>query len=269
MEAADLVSLPSLNVDGLKELCRKYGLHVTGKKDELLARLRELGGAGAAPATPVKEKQEAKKEHDATPSKEHEPTTPANTLAAAATHKSPQKERTPPPDYASMTLDQLKAQCKAAVLPSTGKKDELVARLQKRDAQAEWSKFGGLAELAAPQLKVLALELGLDGRGTKAELFGRLKEHLLVLVTALSEEALREALQARGLDTGGSKADLAARLQQKLLEVDHQVRTVDFVPCSGVLPSLRTAVSDIRLWCARLRVFCHELLSLEAKLRRC
>ncbi len=96
--------------------------------------------------------------------------------------------------------------------------------MTKRDVEAVWAHYAGLGELAAPQLKELALSQGLDGKGSKPELATRLRDHLLALLTPLPVETLRAALADRGVDTAGTQPELAARLQQKLLEVDVRAR---------------------------------------------
>ncbi len=130
MDAADAASLPTLTVDGLKELCRKYGLPVSGKKDELLERLHKLGSSEAH-STPSKGHAATRA---ALPFRSRlfsadmpsgaaasNPATPANTPAQdAARKKSPDPAAAT--DYGALSLDALREQCKAAGLPSSGRK---------------------------------------------------------------------------------------------------------------------------------------------------
>tara|TARA_R110000765_G_scaffold418502_3_gene522023 strand:+ start:2545 stop:2931 length:387 start_codon:yes stop_codon:yes gene_type:complete len=56
---------------------------------------------------------------------------------AAKTDGNPFPEETKPTDYNSLTVEELRALCRAQDLPVTGKKAELVARLLEADAPSE------------------------------------------------------------------------------------------------------------------------------------
>jgi len=56
---------------------------------------------------------------------------------AAKTDGNPFPEETKPTDYNSLTVEELRALCRAQDLPVTGKKAELVARLMEADTPSE------------------------------------------------------------------------------------------------------------------------------------
>lgn len=123
-----------------------------------------------------------------------------------------------------MSVDQLKSACKEAGLKSTGKKEELVARLSGKARDVQWVRYNGVENLNSGDLKDFAVSVGLDGKGTKAIVLAAIAAKLVSELSALSEDVLRAALTDRSCDAQGSKDELVVRLQKKLFEVDEAAK---------------------------------------------
>ena len=109
--AADLSALKYIE---LRDMCKSKGLSTSGKKEELVARLSELAvpevvAEAIATATPAKAV--------ASPAKR----APTPVVDAAAAE--------PAADLSALKITELRDMCKSKGLSTSGKKEELIARL--------------------------------------------------------------------------------------------------------------------------------------------
>jgi hypothetical protein len=104
----------ALGIAKLREMCDSKGLSTSGKKEELVARLSEPAVAEIAD------------EHSTT-------ATPAKAAASPAkpapTHAADNVAAEPAVDFSALKIAELRDMCKSKGLSTSGKKEELVARL--------------------------------------------------------------------------------------------------------------------------------------------
>lgn len=110
--AASSGSASAMSVAELKAACNAKGLKVTGKKEDLIQRLQEADAAPAAPVTKAESKNSGGS------------------------------------DYSGMAVASLKALCVKAGLKVSGKKEDLIARLQENEGGGDDDE-----EAAPPPLK--------------------------------------------------------------------------------------------------------------------
>ena len=118
------------NIQGLKEKCRSYGLKISGKKSDLIERIRaHEAGEIVGDSLSIKDLKLKLKEKGLKVSGKKDE------LIARLQNSDNESEsddgETSPSEYKNMKLMELRLELKTRGLKSTGKKDELIARLEK------------------------------------------------------------------------------------------------------------------------------------------
>jgi SAP domain/LETM1-like protein len=194
--ANELEILDNMKAVQLKALCKERGLNVTGKKDDLIERLREH-------FTNVANGQD---------SQSHKDDLPVVDLR----------------DADNMKAAELKALCKERGLKVTGKKADLIERLREHftsvtDGQHSRSQKDDIDSMSEDGLRHALVARGLSGLGTKQELLIRYRQDIQML------KEMHEAAPPTGRDgylalsrvldeaakSGGVIADYLANMKAK------------------------------------------------------
>ncbi|TMW60217.1 hypothetical protein Poli38472_000259 [Pythium oligandrum] len=172
--------MEALTVQELKGLCQQRGLAVSGKKEELIERLRK--GASVAAAARTKDKKDVST-----------PTSSSAKMTDGVLF---------PADYDALTIPQLKDLCRERSVAVGGIKDDLVARLKGSDPRF----------MTIPQLKDRCRDSGLTVSGSKTELAERVMRVMGKSLLNKSLDELKDMCRQRGVSMTGRKEDLVDRL---------------------------------------------------------
>jgi pSer/pThr/pTyr-binding forkhead associated (FHA) protein len=189
------VDLSALKIAELRDMCKSKGLSTSGKKEELVARLSESAVAALEVATEASV--------TATPAKAAaSPAKPAPTPVTDAVAAEPEV------DLSALKIAELRDMCKSKGLSTSGKKEELVARLSESAVAAlevatEASVTATPAKAAASPAKPAPTPVN-DAVAAEPE----------VDLSALKIAELRDMCKSKGLSTSGKKEELVARLSE-------------------------------------------------------
>ena len=170
--------IEGLSYRELRATCKEHNLPANGKTDELKARLLELcSGSGVAMEDTNESDDDNMESESPSPAKrsaEEQPDDEPNSKKARVAEEI---------DYSSMTCPQLRALLDSRNIDSSGRKADLIARLETSDAAppSEEMEEEEEVELDWGQMKVVELRehckaRGLDTKGRKSELIARLEE---------------------------------------------------------------------------------------------
>ena len=172
--------IEGLSYRELRATCKEHNLPANGKTDELKARLLELcSGSGVAMEDTNESDDDNMESESPSPAKrsaEEQPDDEPNSKKARVAEEI---------DYSSMTCPQLRALLDSRNIDSSGRKADLIARLETSDAAPPSEEMEEEdeeeVELDWGQMKVVELRehckaRGLDIKGRKSELIARLEE---------------------------------------------------------------------------------------------
>jgi len=187
------VDYDSMTVPNLKAALKEQGLPVSGKKTELIERLKENSkdeykAETVDPIGEEKADEETSEEED-----EYE----AETVGPIE-----EETETTDVDYDSMTISDLKAALKEQGLPVSGKKTELIERLK------EDSKDKSKAETIDPIEEEKA-----DKETSEEETESKETKTTDVDYDSMTVPNLKAALKEQGLPVSGKKTELIERLK--------------------------------------------------------